>query len=231
MSSVTVDGPIQLDRAARSIGNGLKAIFIATSHNGKPFTHWLRTMDSLPDPAVIAKVMSRHRNLLFAGKEIQGKSRDGGFKPCRLTLETQSGSLTILEELDSTLFASFVFERDIPLGLVRAQVHIGLESIRDCMRLTSPEPKREADMRDESDRRADSIGSGDLPRESHIRKVIDHFRNRSPDGHAALPRLAMQARVTLLELTNDPERLNDETKARIEQKACLLMGVTFPMKF
>jgi hypothetical protein len=217
---------MDLERAATLVGNGLKAIFVGMTHDGRPFSYWLRSMDGVPDPAVIAKVVARHKALLLAGKEIQGKAKDG-FRPCRLTLEPENGSPTLIEELDSVLFASFVFDRDILLGLARAQVRIGLESIRGSM--------REFVAQGAGGARPEAPGAAPVARQganldARIRRVLDRFREGSADGPAGFSRLAMQARVPIQELTEAPEALDDEAQTRVEQKACLLMGVTYPMR-
>jgi predicted regulator of Ras-like GTPase activity (Roadblock/LC7/MglB family) len=109
-------------------------------------------------------------------------------------------SLIVLRELNENFICGCIFERSVPLGMVRLQVKRLLEQ------LASKLPK------------LDSI---EQPRAV---RVIEFLHRYAPDPHAILARVALRTKIAVTALSR-PESLDPAQTQQIEDVAAKLLGL------
>ena len=117
----------------------------------------------------------------------------------QVTIES-GGLLIILREIESSYVVGFVFESDVPLGMVRVQVRTMLARITEALPRFA------------------------VSESSRGERVLEFVERYAPDPHTVLLRVAVQARVPLDELRN-PANLDGERMQRVERAVCTILGI------
>jgi len=152
-----------------------------------------------PGADLVAEDVASHFGDLVRSNREGLESLQSWSQDMQVTIES-ADALVVVRELAGGFVASFVFDRDTPLGMVRLFVRQLLE------RLESFLPKQEP---------------GDRPRAV---RVLQFVRRYAPDPHAALMRVALKSGLEMERLQH-PETLDDTAAERIEEAAKDILGL------
>lgn len=109
-------------------------------------------------------------------------------------------SLIVLRELNESFICGCIFERSVPLGMVRLQVK------RLLGQISAKLPK---------------VDAMEQPRAV---RVIEFLYRYAPDPHAVLARVALRTKISLDELSR-PESLGPAQAQQVEDVAAKLLGL------
>ncbi len=172
----------------------LRGMFITLMPDCLLFNSWIR-----PDSEWVAEdVASYFGDLVRANREGLRSLRSWS-ADMQVTIES-ADTLVVLKELRGDFVASFVFDRDTPLGMVRLFVKRLLERLE----VTLP----------------------DVVVEQRPRAVraLEFVQRYAPDPHATLMRVALKSGLSM-ELLGRPEQLDDAATDRVEDAAKDILGL------
>jgi predicted regulator of Ras-like GTPase activity (Roadblock/LC7/MglB family) len=185
--------PTNLDETVAGV-TALRGLFITLMPDCLLFDSYVRPGSSF----VAEDVASYFGDLVRANREGL-KSLRSWSQDMQVTIES-ADTLVVLKELRGDFVASFVFDRDTPLGMVRLFVRRLLD------RLEASLPDTEVTER---------------PRAVRALEFVQRY---APDPHATLMRVALKSGLSM-DALQKPESLDDAAADRIEDAAKDILGL------
>lgn len=182
-----------LEQAAQGVPT-LRGVLVTAMPDCLLYDSWLRSGDI---PA-IEEVASYFGDLVRSNRRAL-QSLGSWSSQMQVTIES-ADSLIVLRELNEHFVCGCIFERDVPLGMVRLHMNRMIEQI------TAGLPQIEIQERPRAVR------------------VIEFLHRYAPDPHAVLMRVALRAQLTPEQL-DAPEGLDADQSKRLENAAAQLLGL------
>jgi hypothetical protein len=182
----------EMEKAVEGIA-GLRGVFVTLMPDCLLFDSWMRE-----DKWHAEDVASYFGDLVRANREGL-KAIEAWAADMQVTIES-ADSLVVLREMEGGLVASMVFERTVPMGMVRLSVK------RLLGRLAVSLPAIEIEDRPRGER------------------LLDYLERYAPDPHAVRMRVALQTGIPLGELEH-PENLSGGQLDEIEESVKFILGL------
>jgi predicted regulator of Ras-like GTPase activity (Roadblock/LC7/MglB family) len=185
--------PIALEETVAGV-TALRGLFITLMPDCLLFDSYVR-----PGSDFVAEdVASYFGDLVRANREGL-KSLRSWSQDMQVTIESDD-SLVVLKELRGDFVASFVFDRETPLGMVRLFVRRLL------------------------DRLEASLPDTEVAERPRAVRALEFVQRYAPDPHATLMRVALKSGLAMDALQR-PETLDDAAADRIEEAALDILGL------
>ena len=172
----------------------VRGLFVTLMPDCLLFDAWIRRDGDL----AADEVASYFGDLVRANRE--GLKRLGSWSASMQVTIESADSLVVLRELRDDFVASFLFDRDTPLGMVRIQVRRMLERLE----LTLP-----------------VLNTEERPRTV---RALEFLQRYAPDPHATLMRVSLKSGLPMAALAR-PEELDDRHADVIERAAKEILGL------
>ncbi len=184
---------VGLERAVEGV-TALRGVFITLMPDCLLFDAWMRPgSEWVPED-----VASYFGDLVRANREGLRALRSWSAE-MQVTIES-ADSLVVLRELQADFVASFVFDRETPLGMVRLAVK------RMLGRIVTALPQIIAEQRPRAIR------------------LVEFLQRYAPDPHAAMLRVSLQTGI-LLEVLERPESIDERDLEPIEESVKDILGL------
>ena len=173
---------------------GLRGVFVTLMPDCLLFDSWIRGNSDW-----IAEDIAAYFGDLVRSNREGLKSIESWAADMQVTIES-ADTLVVLRELEGGLVVSMIFDRAIPMGMVRLNVK------RLLVRLKVALPSIEIEER---------------PRAERLLEFLDRY---APDPHAVRMRVALQTGISLSEFDR-PEGLSDAQADDIEESVKNILGL------
>ncbi len=173
---------------------GVRGVFITAMPDCLLYDSWTRPNEQWTGEEVAAHFGDLVRANREALKRLHSWSSD-----MSVTIES-AGVLLVLREIRSDFVATFAFDSNVPLGMVRLQIKQVLSVLNDLL---------------------PTVGLEERPR---AERVIDFLMRYAPDAHAVLQRVALRSRIPRADLDR-PEQLSDSQCESLERAVKEILGI------
>ncbi len=182
-----------LKQVVRDVGS-LRALLVTAMPDCLLYDSWV-----MDEGAWTAESVASYFGDLVRSNREALKSLGSWSSEMQVTIES-ADSLVVLREINEHFVAGFIFERSIPLGMVR------LHTNRMIDRISADLPE---------------IRAEELPRSV---RLISFLQRYAPDPHAVLMRVSVRTGISM-DLLRNPQTLDDVQVAKVEDAVKGILGL------